>query len=158
MPDEYRPGIFGAILSSKLANLQRNGNVLPFHHHEDHEEGLFTGQHKSNHKVPHSKGHSRSNSETLNSSEPSSGRATPSKRPKWYDGDTHSTESMATLLAQASLTSTAAAAPGTSGYVPRLHQPRPKTSNSMIATAVDMIKHPGNVSEARIDVATQVSS
>jgi hypothetical protein len=141
-PDEYRPGIFGAILSSKLANLQRNEHILPLYH----EDRSSNGQRKPSLKGPHFKGHSRSNSETLNSSGQSSGRATPSKRPKWYDADTHSTGSMATLLAQASITSTAAAAPGTSGYVPRPHLPRSKSSNSMIATAVDMIKHPGNVS------------
>ncbi|KAK5053932.1 hypothetical protein LTR84_001894 [Exophiala bonariae] len=140
VPDEYRPGIFGAILSSKLANLQRHENLLPLYH----EDAPSQGQNKTHHKESYSKAHSRSNSETLNSSGQSSGRATPSKRPKWYDSDNQSTGSMATLLAQASIASTAAAAPGTSGYVPRPHLPRAKSSSSMIATAVDMIKHPGN--------------
>ena len=143
-PDEYRPGVFGAILSSKLAQLQRTGVTHPTYR----DDPSSHAKKKYSPKGFSSKGHSRSNSEAHDGSGQSSGRATPSKRPKWYDNPSarHSTGSMATLLAQASLTSAAPAAPGTSEYVPRPTMPRSKSSNSMIATAVDMIKHPANVS------------
>ena len=126
-PDEYRPGIFGAILSSKLADLKRNG----------HAPRDF-----------YSKGHSRRTSEIHDSSNASSGRATPSKRPKWYEkgSTTQSTGALATLLSQVSATTAAPAVPGASGNLPRYQLPPSRSSNGMIATAVDMIKHPGNVS------------
>ncbi|KIV88524.1 hypothetical protein, variant 1 [Exophiala mesophila] len=135
-PDEYRPGVFGAILSSKLANLAHSGFSPRNYQVESHSP--THGRHK------HSQAHSRAGSSIPNSSEHSSGRATPSKRPKWYEQRPHSTGSMAALLAQASITSAAPAAPGTAGSVPRPPTHRAKSSNSMIATAVDMIKHPGN--------------
>lgn len=137
-PDEYRPGVFGAILSSKLANLAHSG-FSPRNYHVE-------SQSPTHGRPKYSQTSSRRASSILNSSEHSSGRATPSKRPKWYEQRPHSTGSMAALLAQASITSTAAAAPGTAASVPRPPMHRAKSSNSMIATAVDMIKHPGNVS------------
>ncbi|KIX98368.1 uncharacterized protein Z520_05669 [Fonsecaea multimorphosa CBS 102226] len=142
-PDQYRPSVFGALLASKLAHLQRNGVTYPTYH-DDHAS---QAPNKSSPKGFYSKSHSRAGSESRDLSTPSSGRATPSKRPKWYDKDSHerqSTGSLATLLAQASTTSTAAAAPQTSNYVPRPPLHHAKSSNSMIATAVDMIKHPAN--------------
>ncbi|EHY55136.1 pheromone-regulated protein prm10 [Exophiala dermatitidis] len=145
-PDEYRPGVFGAILSSKLANLQRDGfdhqpRYLDEPGKHQHRDGGVGGHH------PYS--HSRTASETQASSGASSGRATPSKRPKWYEKSpaSQSTGSMAALLAGASGAAGAVGAPNTSNYVPRPPRPplrRPKSSSSMIATAVDMIKHPAN--------------
>lgn len=143
-PDEYRPGIFGAILSSKLAALQSTGVTFP--RFLDDNQSPPSDKYSPN--GTQSKSHSRPTSGMHPYSTTSSGRATPSKRPKWYEKETfnQSTGSMATLLAQASITSAATAAPGASGVVPRPHLPRSKSSNSMIATAVDMIKHPGHVS------------
>lgn len=152
-PNDYRPGVFGAILSSKLADLQQHGFTHPRYHDDSpqHHQGV---RHDS--KDGRFAGHSRANSDTYAPSYTSSGRATPSgrltpssKRPKWYEKPNHSMSSMgsmATLLASASAASAAPAAPSTTGQVPRPHLPRSKSSNSMIATAVDMIKHPGNVS------------
>ncbi|KIW99141.1 uncharacterized protein Z519_00804 [Cladophialophora bantiana CBS 173.52] len=142
-PNQYRPSVFGALLASKLAHLQRNGITQPTYH----EDLTSHTPNKYSPKGFYSKGHSRAGSESRDHSTPSSGRATPSKRPKWYDKDSHerqSTGSLATLLAQASVTSAAAAAPQTSNYVPRPPLHHAKSSNGMIATAVDMIKHPGN--------------
>ncbi|EXJ93469.1 hypothetical protein A1O1_01861 [Capronia coronata CBS 617.96] len=161
-PDEYRPGVFGAILSSKLANLQRD-NIEQPRYHDDPGAGTGGGQNAQNryqyqpregdghhhHHRPHPHlpyGHSRNPSETHDSSAGSSGRATPSRRPKWYDKSpaSQSTSSMAALLSGSSAAAGAFAAPGTSGYIPRPPLRRHKSSNSMIATAVDMIKHPAN--------------
>ncbi|OAP62002.1 hypothetical protein AYL99_04205 [Fonsecaea erecta] len=142
-PDQYRPSVFGALLASKLAHLQRNGVTHPAYH----DEPTPRPPNKYSPKSYYSKGHSRAGSESRDLSTPSSGRATPSKRPKWYDKNNHerqSTGSLATLLAQASMTSTAPAAPQTSNYVPRPPDHQTKSSNGMIATAVDMIKHPAN--------------
>ncbi len=150
-PDDYRPGVFGAILSSKLADLQRGGVT-----HPKYQDDIFSHEDGRNGPRDSLPGHSRANSDTYDSSRASSGgatpsgRLTPSKRPKWYDKSAnHSMTSMATLVASASAASAAPAVPGTSAHVPRPqrpHLPRSKSSSSMIATAVDMIKHPGNVS------------
>ena len=150
-PDDYRPGIFGAILSSKLADLQRGGVT-----HPKYQDDIFSHGDGRNGPRDSRPGHSRANSDAYDSSRGSSGgatpsgRLTPSKRPKWYDKSAnHSMTSMATLVASASAASAAPAVPGTSAHVPRPqrpHLPRSKSSSSMIATAVDMIKHPGNVS------------
>ncbi|EXJ76348.1 uncharacterized protein A1O5_00856 [Cladophialophora psammophila CBS 110553] len=142
-PNQYRPSVFGALLASKLAHLQRNGITHPTYH----EDLTSHTPNKYSPKGFYSKGHSRAGSESRDHSTPSSGWATPSKRPKWYDKDSNerqSTGSLATLLAQVSVTSAAAAAPQTSNYVPRPPLHHAKSSNGMIATAVDMIKHPGN--------------
>ncbi|OAG44663.1 hypothetical protein AYO21_01153 [Fonsecaea monophora] len=142
-PDQYRPSVFGALLASKLAHLQRNGVTHPTYH----EDPVSQPPNRYSPRGFYSKSHSRAGSESHDHSTPSSGRATPSKRPKWYDRDDrdrHSTGSLATLLAQASMTSTAAAVPQSSNYVPRPPSQHAKSSNGMIATAVDMIKHPAN--------------
>ncbi|KIW29908.1 uncharacterized protein PV07_05693 [Cladophialophora immunda] len=142
-PDQYRPSVFGALLASKLAHLQRNGVTHPTYN----DDSAPRPPNKYSPKSFYSRSHSRAGSESRDHSTPSSGRATPSKRPKWYDKDSHerqSTGSLATLLAQASMTSTAAAAPQTSNYVPRPPYHHAKSSSGMIATAVDMIKHPAN--------------
>ncbi|EXJ91824.1 hypothetical protein A1O3_00374 [Capronia epimyces CBS 606.96] len=150
-PDEYRPGVFGAILSSKLANLQRDNTTQP-RYHDDLAQNPYRPrdggqpQQQFHHHNQHLYGHSRNTSEAHDSSAGSSGRATPSKRPKWYDKSpgNQSTGSISALLSQASSTAEAFAAPGSSKYTPRPPLRRPKSSNSMIATAVDMIKHPAN--------------
>ncbi|KIX08001.1 uncharacterized protein Z518_02656 [Rhinocladiella mackenziei CBS 650.93] len=149
-PDEYRPGIFGAILSSKLADLKRGGITRP-RYYDDPSSGAATPKHSHSPKdlYSYSRGHSRVTSESgaYHDSTPSSGRATPSsKRPKWYDKGpaNQSTGSMATLVAQASMTSAAPVSPGISDNIPRPPMNRNRSSNSMIATAVDMIKHPGH--------------
>ncbi|KAI1621903.1 hypothetical protein EDD37DRAFT_611405 [Exophiala viscosa] len=152
-PDDYRPGIFGAILSSKLSALQNEGITRPMYLDDTPPQAGA----KNGAKDTRQYGHSRSNSEQHDQSYPStgattpsgrltpSGRMTPSKRPKWYDNNP-STGSLATLVAHASAAGTAT--PGLSGHLShkpqRPHLPRSKSSSSMIATAVDMIKHPTN--------------
>ncbi|KAK5191639.1 pheromone-regulated protein prm10 [Exophiala xenobiotica] len=148
-PDDYRPGVFGAILSSKLADLQRGGVTRP-----NYQDDIFSHGDGRNGLRDTQPAHSRANSDTYDSSRASSGgatpsgRLTPSRRPKWYEKPAnHSMSSMATLVAAASAASAAPAAPGTSAHVPRPQRPplpRSRSSSSMIATAVDMIKHPGN--------------
>ncbi|KIV86191.1 hypothetical protein PV11_01821 [Exophiala sideris] len=153
-PDDYRPGIFGAILSSKLASLQNEGITRPRYLDDTPPQAGA----KNGPKDSRTYGHSRSNSESHEHSYPStgvttpsgrltpSGRMTPSRRPKWYEKPANqSTGSLATLVAHASAAGTAT--PGLTGHVPRPqrpHLPRSRSSSSMIATAVDMIKHPGN--------------
>ena len=144
-PKEYRPSPFtlATKLTAKLEALQRSGYTGPHHH----DESGTPPSHKHSPKGFSSKSPSRNGSESHDHSTSSSGRITPSKRPKWYDradSDLQSTGSLGALLAQSTVTSAATGAPAASNYVPRPADHRTKSSQSMIATAVDMIKHPTN--------------
>ncbi|KAJ9605333.1 hypothetical protein H2200_009990 [Cladophialophora chaetospira] len=133
-PINYHPSPFGLI--QNLTTRQQSGyggprlpNSPPLHEpHVDH----------------HSGSNSRNGSESHDFSTTSSGRLTP-KRPKWYDKEDperQSSGSLSALLAT-SISSAAPALPtGASNYIPRPGFQRAKSSQSMIATAVDMIKHP----------------
>ena len=137
-PKEYRPSPFtlATKLTAKLEALQRTGYTGP-NYRDDH--GVPSKGH-------HSQSHSRNGSESQEYSATSSGRLTPSKRPKWYDdadsGRHQPSGSLGALLAKSTVTSAATGAPTASNQVPRPAYHRAKSSQSMIATAVDMIKHP----------------
>lgn len=114
-PKQYKPSVFGALLSSRLGDLSTFEHVNP------------TG-----HVQPDAK-HRRARS----LEDPLSGTATPTKRPKWYDKPPSHT---ANMLVQAGLSTTSLGQPATSATA--MHPPAHKGSN-LISTAVDMIRHGG---------------
>src|ERR1700712_4731127 len=133
-PKEYRPSPYTLAkrLTAKLEALQRTGYTGP-NYRDD------TGSPPSSNLSPkhhHAKGDSHNGSESHEHSGTSSGRITPSKRPKWYDrsdSEHQSNGSLATLLAQSTIASAAAVAPTASNHVPRPAQHRAKSPQSMIA-------------------------
>ncbi len=132
-PTDYRPSPF--TLVQKLLTLKESGYTGP----RLHEDPSSTAPSKHGSKAVHDGSHSRSGSESREFSATSSGRLTP-KRPKWYDREEPNRQnigSQETLLA-------AAAAPDASDQIARPAYGRATSSQKMIATAVDMIKHPTN--------------
>ena len=145
------------VLASKLTDLARNGitrrdyqeePTSPPRHH--HYAGGFL-----------SINHSRQGSESHEFSTPSSGRTTPSKRPKWYnsaDPEHESSGSINALLAQSAMASAAPAAPRTSNRLPRpaYHRAKSSQSQGMIAAAVEIIKHPTNFFQQKLATSVRV--
>jgi uncharacterized membrane protein YjjP (DUF1212 family) len=144
-PAEFHPSPFTFMnkVSTKLEALRSKGYTGPTYL----EPGSPPINGKHSPEWYQSKSPSRNGSESHEYSATSSGRITPSKRPKWYDtppNEPSSTNSLKALLSQSALASTAAAAPTASNRLPRPAYHRARSSQSMIATAVDMIKHPAN--------------
>ncbi|KIW62957.1 hypothetical protein, variant [Phialophora macrospora] len=139
-PVDYRPSPIALI--HKLTALKHSGYTGPSY--RDDPGSPPSSKHSP--KGYHSRGHSRAGSEIHDYSTTSSGRATP-KRPKWYDKGNpehqQSTGSLSALLAT-TIASASTASPEVNNYVPRPAYHRAKSSQSMIATAVDIIKHPAN--------------
>ncbi|OAL36955.1 hypothetical protein AYO20_03724 [Fonsecaea nubica] len=125
-PEQYKPGLFGALLAYKLNHMQQG---WPNNQKQPHSRPGGQTQHDP-------KGHHHSQS--LTTSLPSSGTATPSKRVKWYEKPEQSNPT-ATALMQAALTSTGPSVAGM-GALPRPRTMRPKSAD-MISTAVDIITH-----------------
>ncbi|ETN36823.1 uncharacterized protein HMPREF1541_07810 [Cyphellophora europaea CBS 101466] len=140
-PDHYKPGILGAILASRLSELEKNGNPPKdfYKSQAPQVDGWLSpgGRHtpKSSKRPPI---HERAQSYD-GSSAGSSGRTTPSKKTRWYDKSPSQTNGMGTLLAQASLSTAAPGAPGTPGAAPRPSFQRSKSAD-LISSAVDIIK------------------
>ncbi|EXJ56997.1 hypothetical protein A1O7_07341 [Cladophialophora yegresii CBS 114405] len=125
-PEQYKPGLFGALLAYKLNHLQQDWS-----NSQKQPESRPGGQTK--HDL---KGHQHSQS--LTTSLPASGTATPSKKVKWYEKPEQSNPTAAALM-QAALSSTGPSVAGL-GAIPRPRPVRPKSAD-MISTAVDIITH-----------------
>jgi uncharacterized membrane protein YjjP (DUF1212 family) len=138
-PDQYKPGILGAILTSRLHEVQRTGEKKK-DFYKDHDTHGQTGSDQSR-QADHS-----GRSLSYDSSAGSSGRATPSRKKRWYDKDVEDRASaIGSLLAQSGLAQAMPGAPGGSiPGTPRSAGLRPNFSRSrssdMISSAVDIIK------------------
>ncbi|OCT49181.1 Pheromone-regulated membrane protein 10 [Cladophialophora carrionii] len=125
-PEQYKPGLFGALLAYKLNHLQQDWS-----NNQKQPQSRPGGQAKHD-----PKGHQYSQS--LTTSLPTSGTATPSKKVKWYEKPEQSNPTAAALM-QAALSSTGPSVAGM-GAIPRPRPVRPKSAD-MISTAVDIITH-----------------
>ena len=125
-PEQYKPGLFGALLAYKLDHLQQDWS-------NDQKQPHSRPGGQTKHDL---KGHHQSHS--LTTSVPTSGTATPSKKVKWYEKPEQSNPSAAALM-QAALSTASPSVAGT-GAIPRPRPIRPK-STEMISTAVDIITH-----------------
>lgn len=101
-PEQYKPSVFGALLSSKLNSLHQEAHTAPrdFYYSFD-------------------KKHKRARSQDR----ASSGTSTPKVR--WYDKP--ESNSVTNLLAQSALSTTSPGLPGTARALPRSRAPRPKS-------------------------------
>ncbi|EXJ53882.1 hypothetical protein A1O7_09218 [Cladophialophora yegresii CBS 114405] len=138
-PVDYRPSPIALI--HKLTALKHSGYTGPAY--RDDPGSPPSGKHSP--RGYHSRDHSRNGSDIHEYSITSSGRVTP-KRPKWYDkgeSEHQSSGSLGTLLAT-TVASASTATPEARNHVPRPGYHRERSSQGMIATAVDMIKHPTN--------------
>lgn len=134
-PAQYKPGILGAILTSRLQDLEKKGDQKRDFYKSHQLDGYLTPG-TPNPKHPKRPEHERSRSYD-GISNGSSGTNTPKR--KWYDkSPTTQGNAMGTLLAQASLSSTAPGVPGTPGAA-RPSLPRSKSAD-LISSAVDIIK------------------
>ena len=153
-PGQYKPGVLGALLSSKLSQVQKQGTE---------RQNFYSdfGHPKPKAAQGHRKGASENwaSPETQGSSGHSSGSVTPSgRKPKWYDKSpgNQSTSSMATLLASSSMQSAGVGAPSTTGAAPRPYLPRSRSSG-MISSAVDIIKSGADHLRSKSDLAPEIS-
>lgn len=135
-PDQYKPGILGAILTSRLQDLQRRGEQTRDFYKPQQLDGWLTPGGYTPKDAKRRPEHERSQSYDATSNG-SSGTATPKR--KWYDkSPTTQGSGIGAILAQASLSSTAPGVPGTPGAA-RPSIPRSK-SVDLISSAVDIIK------------------
>ncbi|KIW35517.1 hypothetical protein, variant [Cladophialophora immunda] len=125
-PEQYKPGLFGALLAYKLNHIQQDWS-----NSQSKAHSRLGGQTKHDLKSHH-------HSQSLTTSLPSSGAATPSKKVKWYEKPEQSNPTAAALM-QAALSSTGPSVAGM-GAIPRPRPMRPKSAD-MISTAVDIITH-----------------
>lgn len=139
-PKKYKPSVFGALLNSRFTDLQT--------YSEQQYQNLANYGLAANHQL-HSKHHRRHRS--AEPSAPSSGTATPSKKPKWYETRDHNS-STANMLVHAGISSTGPGVPTTSDAMPR---PKPQTRQSnLISTAVDILNKKGFAEgRARVNVS-----
>jgi uncharacterized membrane protein YjjP (DUF1212 family) len=150
-PDQYKPGLFGALLAYKLNYLQQdwaNNQKQPYT-----RKGIPTKHDVKAHHHAHS----------LTTSVPSSGTSTPNKKVKWYEKPEQSNPTAAALM-QAALSSTSPSVAGI-GAIPRPRAMRPKSAD-MISTAVDIITHgkhqhqqrlSNNTLESHVGLITEVA-
>ena len=125
-PEQYKPGLFGALLTYKLNHLQQD---FASKQKPSHPQRAVTPKHDV-------KAHHHAHS--LTTSVPSSGTSTPNRKVKWYDKPEQSNPTAAALM-QAALSSTGPSVAGM-GTIPRPRAVRPKSAD-MISTAVDIITH-----------------
>lgn len=141
-PEQYKPGLFGALLAYKLNHIQQDWTNNQRQPPSRAGGGGQTNRHdlKGGHHYHHQ---SHSHSQSLATSLPTSGTATPSsKKIKWYEKPEQSNPTAAALM-QAALSSTGpSVAGGIAGAIPRPQPIRPKSAD-MISTAVDIITHGG---------------
>ncbi|KPI44624.1 uncharacterized protein AB675_8375 [Cyphellophora attinorum] len=124
-PQQYKPSVLGALLTSRLNELQQHG----------HRRGDFYNDYVGDTASP-------SGSRTPErSSAGSSGRVTPSRKPKWYDKPEPG-NATAALLAQAGVSSIAPSLPGASTPNSSRRPGLPRSrSSGMISSAVNIIKN-----------------
>lgn len=158
-PDKYKPSIFGAILTSKLHDIQESSQQQQQQQYQNSQAQPKYADYLdlARRSAPNRPKHQRLFSHDF--SLPSSGTATPSKKPKWYEQPEHAS-SLANMLVQAGISSTGVAAPGASSAIPRSTPPH--KPSGMIASAVDMIQNGGRRKSAskqnsRYDVVAEVA-
>jgi len=127
-PENYKPSIFGAILTSRLHELQRES---------DQWRNQLSTYTKPRKEVPRKPKHLRSRSYASTAS--TSGTATPSTKPRWYEKPERSS-STANMLVQAGISSTGPGVPSTSDAMPRRSLSSHRSSG-LVSTAVDMIRN-----------------
>lgn len=118
-PKEYKPSVFGALLSSKLNSIQAESWI-------QNGPKQATPQNQQHHHYHH---HQRTGSAT-----PKSGAQTPLR---WYDKPQYQKSATANMLMQAGLSGSGIGLPEGSGSVP-FKKSRPADQN-MITTAVDLL-------------------
>ncbi|KAJ9602220.1 hypothetical protein H2200_013340 [Cladophialophora chaetospira] len=124
-PEQYKPSLFGALLAYKINHLQNDWETSQ---KQTHSRPPLVSRHGSQrHKRPQS----------VASSLPTSGTATPNRKLKWYEKPEQNNPTAAALM-QAALSTTRPIAP--TGAIPRPKAMRPKSAD-MISTAVDIITH-----------------
>ncbi|KAK5937807.1 hypothetical protein PMZ80_009936 [Knufia obscura] len=126
-PKKYKPSILGAILTSRLNELQHQHGQWR-NHFTSHGQPTTNAPQKSKHKRIRSH-------DTIASSR----TTTPGRKPVWHE-DSEKSSSLANLLVQAGLSSTSPGVPSTSGAVARRDSP-PFSSGGMISKAVDRIRN-----------------
>jgi uncharacterized membrane protein YjjP (DUF1212 family) len=138
-PAQYKPGILGAILTSRLQDIQNKGDQARDFYKSHQRDGWLTpGAVTPRQSKRPEVGRSRSYDGNSNGS---SGTTTPKR--KWYDkSPTTRGNAMGALLAQASLSSTAPGVPTTPGAA-RPSLPRSKSAD-LISSAVEIIKSSGS--------------
>ena len=142
-PEQYKPSIFGALLTSKLNILhsETQAKTPP----RDYYTGFTDGSKDSR---PHSRSRSQDRL---------SGTSTPKIR--WYDKPENS--SVTNLLAQSMLSTTAPGAPGTATALPRSNRPRPRSTGSEILIPMDqqykrVSKSDESIHESLIDEVSDI--
>ncbi len=143
-PEQYKPGLFGALLAYKLDHLQKDWTNNQRQPHS--RQGPAVKHDAKSHYLPHSGP----------TSAPTSGTATPNKKVKWYKTPEQNNPTAAALM-QAALSSASPSVAGT-GALPRPKAMRPKSAD-MISTAVDIIKHHHRHStlESNVGLITEVA-
>lgn len=134
-PQQYKPSVLGALLTSRLNDLQQQS-----HRRKDYYSdytGLEDANTPSGSRTPELR---TERAHSYDSSAGSSGRATPSRKPKWY-AKQELPSATAAMLAHAGISSAAPGVPGSStpGSTQR-HSLGPRRHSGMISAAVDVIK------------------
>ncbi|KPI43128.1 uncharacterized protein AB675_1781 [Cyphellophora attinorum] len=136
-PEQYKPSIFGALLTSKLNTLQ----------HESQAQRAQQREFYSNFESKH--GRSRSHDRL-------SGSSTPKVR--WYDKPESS--SVTNLLAQATLSTTTPGLPNTAsaGTFPRSIKPRPRSTGSEYTISDQFLKRGSqlDLNDALVDEVSDI--
>lgn len=133
-PGEYKRGILGAMLASKLYDLQRETLQQRAYRSNDTQHADYLSASRN-----YVFGHQTSRS--LDSLALTSGTTTPTKKVKWYEKP-EASDSMISILAHAGMSSTSPGMPAVSGTLPLPNISRLKPSN-MISKAVDIISKGG---------------
>ncbi|MBA7491020.1 hypothetical protein ES702_01564 [subsurface metagenome] len=144
-PEKYKPSIFGAILTSRLNDLQEATTQATTQQTTYQQQSRpHTANPQSSDYLDLARRHApfKPKHQRSTSADPfagSSGASTPTLKPKWYEKPEHAS-SLANLLVQAGISSSSPAVPETSGYIPRRGRDSPPLRPSgLISTAVEMI-------------------
>lgn len=153
-PDKYKPSIFGAILTSRLNDIQEATSQTASQQAESQQKTRYSNYPQSadyldlaKRQLPFKSKHQRSSSTDPFAN--SSGASTPTIKPKWYEKPEHAS-SLAHLLVQAGINSTSPAVPETSTIPRRGVESPPHRPNGLISTAVEMI-HGGTKGRSKIN-------
>lgn len=166
-PDKYKPSIFGAILTSRLNDLQEAATKATSQatSKQQQQQNIPNNYTQSSDYLDLARKHApfRPKHQRSSSADPfakSSGASTPTNKPKWYERPEHAS-SLANLLVQAGIQSSSPAVPETSGTVPRRGRDSPTSKpHGLISTAVDMIHGRSKINArhtAKYDVVAEVA-